>query len=67
MALDKSTELDEIYKINGYEYIVDKEFLDKAKPIKIDFQGEGFKLESSIKTEGGCKGCESDAKSNTCD
>jgi iron-sulfur cluster assembly protein len=66
MALDKSTDMDEIYNINGYEYIVDKEFFEKAKPIKIDFQGEGFKLESSIKIEGGCKGCESDSKSNSC-
>jgi len=66
MALDKSTETDETYHINGYEYIVDKEFLEKAKPIKIDFQGQGFKLESSIKTEGGCEGCKSDEKSDAC-
>jgi hypothetical protein len=67
MALDKSTESDEVYTINGYDYIVDKDFLEEAKPIKIDFQGQGFKLESSIKIEGGCSGCDSDSKSGTCD
>jgi len=66
MALDKSLESDEIFKIDGYEYVVDKNFLEEAKPIKIDFQGQGFKLESSIKMEGGCSGCESSSKSDSC-
>jgi iron-sulfur cluster assembly protein len=45
MALDESKETDRVFEIDGFTYIVDKEFMEKAKPIKIDFSGMGFKLE----------------------
>jgi len=64
MALDKSKDSDELYEIDGYQYVVDKDFLEQARPIKIDFEGRGFKLESSIKIEPGCAGCGSEGSSS---
>ena len=66
MALDKSKDTDELYEIEGYQYVVDRDFLEKAKPIKIDFIGRGFKLDSSIEIEAGCAGCGTDGEESSC-
>ena len=49
MALDESKDTDEKFDIDGYTYVVEKEFLAQAKPIKVDFLDVGFKVTSSIK------------------
>jgi len=66
MALDKSRDTDELYEVDGYQYVVDKDFLEKAKPIKVDFEGRGFKLDSSIEIEPGCAGCGSEDTDSSC-
>lgn len=65
MALDELKEDDAVYDIDGFQYIVNKEFLEKAKPIKVDFLVHGFKLDSgmSFSPAAGCSGC---GTSDTC-
>ncbi len=48
MALDEPKDTDDVYEIDGFKYIVDKEFLEKVKPIKVDFTEMGFKLDCSV-------------------
>jgi len=36
---------------------VDKELMEQAKPIKIDFMGKGFSITSKMTFEAGCGGC----------
>ncbi|MFO7964154.1 MAG: hypothetical protein R6U50_09560 [Desulfobacterales bacterium] len=59
MALDEPKSTDERFEIDGFEYIIDKELMEKAKPIKIDFQGMGFKLDCGLdfSASPGCAGC----------
>ncbi len=57
MALDESRETDEIYKIDKFTFLVDSLFMEKAKPIKVDFGGFGFSISSSIDLKSGCSGC----------
>ena len=57
LALDELTDKDEAYDISGYKYVVDKELLEQAKPIKIDFMGMNFNITSSMVFEGGCGSC----------
>ena len=57
MALDEPKDSDEIYEIEGFKYVVDKDFMEKAKPVKIDFTTYGFKLSSSIEFDPSCSGC----------
>ncbi len=60
MALDESKDTDEIFEIDGYKYIVDKEFLKEATPIHVDFTEVGFKVTSGIKfDEAACGSCSS--------
>jgi Fe-S cluster assembly iron-binding protein IscA len=58
MALDEPNEKDTEFELDGYKYIVDKEFLDRAQPIKVDFHMYGFKLDCGMDfNAGGCSGC----------
>ena len=57
MALDELKDADHVFDIDGFKYIVNKEFMEKAKTIKIDFSEMGFKLDSGIAFESGCSSC----------
>ncbi len=66
MALDEQHDNDEIYEVEGFQYLVEKEFLEKAQPIKVDYIVNGFKLDCGIDFgAGGCGGgCGSDSDGN---
>ena len=57
MALDEPKETDAVKAVDGFTYVIDKEFLKKAQPVKVDFIDYGFRLTSSIKIDSGCGGC----------
>ncbi len=57
MALDEPKETDNVYDINGFKFIVDQNFYEKAKPVKVDFLGYGFKITSAIDFGASCSGC----------
>lgn len=59
MALDEPRETDKTFNVNGFQFIMDGDFYDKAKPVKVDFMGYGFRISSSIEfpAGGGCSGC----------
>jgi hypothetical protein len=63
MALDEPKETDNVYDVNGFQFIMDKEFDEKAKPVTVDFLGYGFKISSSIDFDRGsaCSSCASDS------
>ncbi len=48
MALDESKDEDKVFDIDGFKYIVNTDFMEKAKPIKVDFLVNGFKLDCGI-------------------
>lgn len=57
MALDEKKETDAVFTFDDVEYIMDKDLLEKASPVDIDFAETGFRLESGLKPAGGCTGC----------
>ncbi len=57
MALDEPKETDNVYDVDGFKYIVDKEFLEKVKPIKIDFSVMGFKIDCGADFGSECSSC----------
>jgi len=57
MALDEPKDSDDVYDIDGFKYIVNKEFMEKIKPVKIDFMGLGFKLDCGFDFGPGCQSC----------
>jgi iron-sulfur cluster assembly protein len=61
MALDEPKENDTIFTEQDITFAIDKDLLEKAKPIRLDFVESGgqtgFQLTSSLPTEGGEGGC----------
>ena len=57
MALDEPKDTDDVFDIDGFKYIVDKEFMKEAESIKVDFSGFGFQIDCGIEFEEGCTGC----------
>ncbi len=58
MALDESKDTDDNFDVKGLKFVVDKEFMEKAETIKIDFTGMGFSLDSNMDLGGGsCGSC----------
>ena len=58
MALDEPKDDDEIMKNDGITFLVNKELLEKTKPINVDFvesaMGSGFSISSALSFGGGC-------------
>ena len=57
LDLDEPKDTDDIFDIDGFNFIVDKEFMKEAEPIKVDFTGFGFQFDCSIEFEEGCSAC----------
>ena len=57
MALDEPKNTDDVVSIDGFTYVVDKDFIEKAQPVKVDFSEYGFKLTSSIVFDTKCGSC----------
>ena len=57
MALDEPRDTDHVYDIDGFTYIIDKAFAEKAQPIRVDFNEMGFKLDCAINFASECSGC----------
>jgi iron-sulfur cluster assembly protein len=66
MALDEPNNLDQEFEIDGFKYIVNKEFLERANPIKVDFHMYGFKLDCNIDFGPGCTSCGTGKTSCSC-
>lgn len=58
MALDEPEQNDEQFEKDGIRFVVDKELLETAKPIKVDFletdNGSGFYITSGMSGCGTC-------------
>lgn len=57
MAVDKKTPQDKVFEYKGVEYIMDQELLDQAKPVRVDYSNNGFRLESNLELPSGCSSC----------
>ena len=65
MALDEPKDTDNVHDVNGFQFIMDQDFFEKAKPVKVDFLGYGFSISSSIEFgQSGCSSC--GTASNSC-
>ena len=53
MALDEPNDTDQKFDVDGYQYVVNKDFLERAQPIKVDFHMYGFKLDCNLQFGGG--------------
>jgi len=59
LVLDEPKDDDSVFDVEGFQYIINKDLMEKAQPIKIDFLQMGFKIDSSMEfaQNTGCGGC----------
>ena len=61
MALDEPKEEDTVFVEEGVTYMVDKELLERVKPIKVEYvhspMGAGFHISSNLKQSQSCGSC----------
>ena len=67
MALDEPKENDKVFDVNGFQFIMENEFYEKAQPVKVDFLGYGFKIDSNIEFEASDSACGGWATAGSCD
>jgi iron-sulfur cluster assembly protein len=48
LALDEPKDEDENYVVEGFTFLVEKSLMEKAKPIKLDFFPNGFKIDCGM-------------------
>ena len=57
MVLDEPKDSDDVYEINGFTMMVDKDLHEKTKDITVDYvsygMGSGFRLSSEVPMNGG--------------
>ena len=63
LDLDEPKDTDNVFDIDGFQFIIDKEFMKEAEPIKVDFTRSGFQFDCSLEFEEGCSAC---ATSSAC-
>jgi len=66
LALDEPKDSDDVFEVEGYSIVVDKELLEKAKPLSIDFACSGFSIDSSLELGGGGCGGGCSCSSGSC-
>ena len=58
MVLDELKDTDEVFKVNGFTMLVDKDLHEQIKSVSVDYVnygvGSGFKLTSEVPVGGGC-------------
>ncbi|MDT8271553.1 MAG: hypothetical protein RRA35_00025 [Desulfomonilia bacterium] len=63
MALDEPNENDETFETGGFTFVIEKELLGQAQPIKVDYitsaMGSGFVISSGLKDNNACGSCTS--------
>lgn len=57
MVLDEPKDTDNVYQVNGFTLVVDKELMTTTQAITVDYvnyaMGSGFKLTSTVPVGGG--------------
>lgn len=59
MVLDEPKDSDDVFKVNGFTMVVDKDLLEQTKSVTVDYvtyaMGSGFKVTPEVAISGG--GC----------
>jgi len=57
MALDASKETDVTFVVGGFDYLVDRDLLERIQPLTIEYSPAGFKVTGCLTPGSGTSGC----------
>ena len=59
LDVDEPQDTDEVFEIDGFQFIIDRILMKEAQSIMIDYSTRsGFQFDSSLEFEDGCTTCE---------
>lgn len=61
LALDEARDTDEVFDVEEFTFVMEKDLHEEAQPVSIDMSHMGFVIESSLQLGGSCGsgGCSS--------
>ena len=58
LDVDKPQDTDDVFDIDGFQFVINRILLKDAAPIKVDYNARsGFQFDSSLEFEDGCSAC----------
>jgi len=57
LDLDEIKDTDTVFDIQGFQFIVDEDLLEKAVAIKVNYTRSGFQFDSELELEETCSVC----------
>ena len=60
LDVDEPKDTDDVFDIDGFQFVVNRYLLKEAEPIKVDYNRSEFQFDSSLEFEDGCSTCKSD-------
>ncbi len=48
LSLDEHRKTDEVFEIDGFLFVVDKNFFNQYQPIKVDYNYTGYKITAAV-------------------
>jgi Fe-S cluster assembly iron-binding protein IscA len=57
MALDEPKDTDATFAIGGFDFVIDRELLNRTQPIVIDYSPMGFQVTGGTAPGNGNSGC----------
>ena len=59
LALDRVRTTDAVYEIDGVTWVLNRDFLRMARPVRVDHSPDGFALTAAVDLQSACAGCKS--------
>jgi Fe-S cluster assembly iron-binding protein IscA len=57
MGFDEPKDTDHVFEANGYKFLINKELMKDARPIKVDFSEFKFQFDCALEFEEACSAC----------
>jgi iron-sulfur cluster assembly protein len=57
MALDEPEDSDEVFEIDGFTYLIDRQLLAEVHPVTVDFRSIGFTITGNTANSSSRCGC----------
>ena len=59
LDVDEPKDTDDVFDIDGFQFVINRFLLKEAEPIKVDYTRSGFQFDCSLEFEDGCSACSS--------
>jgi Fe-S cluster assembly iron-binding protein IscA len=66
MTLDVERDMDDVFTFEGFDFVINRDFFEYAKPVTVDYLETGFEVTSNIEIDEEAAGCSSCGSEGSC-